>query len=169
VDGTTSHAIDLREGATEAVVSGNVVSGGSAGIYLSGAAASVRRNTLTGALQHGISVVGNVKGSRIEGNTVAGRGSSAIDSSRAEGLDLRRGDNDVSGWEDTTPWLVTVKRFLQPLTLLWLALAALVVTTALLGLRRRAGIQHPYADKAPVSGPEDLVLVGAHDGAAQTR
>ena len=51
-----------------------MVSGGSAGIYLSGAAASVRRNTLTGALQHGISVVGDVRGSQIEGNTVAGRG-----------------------------------------------------------------------------------------------
>ena len=169
VDATNSHAIDLREGATEAVVSGNMVSGGSAGIYLSGAAASVRRNTLTGALQHGISVVGDVRGSQIEGNTVAGRGSSAIDSSRAMGLELRRGDNDVSGWEDTTPWLVTLKRFLQPLTLLWLALGALVVITALLGLRRRAGIQHPYADKAPVSGPEDLLLVGAQGGHQEAR
>ena len=64
---------------------------------------------------------------------------------------------------------MTLKRFLQPLTLLWLALGALVVITALLGLRRRAGIQHPYADKAPVSGPEDLLLVGAQGGHQEAR
>lgn len=142
--------IALRDGVEDATVSGNIVSGGEVSIYLRDTTAEVVRNTLTDASMHAVSLVGEVGGSTLRENTIGGRGPSAIDSKRAVDLELGKYDNDVSGWNDTTPFLVTLKRFLQPLTLMWILLGLLVVFTAVRGARRHRRFTHPYADKAPL-------------------
>ena len=45
---------------------------------------------------------------------------------------------------------MSLQRLAQPLTLLWVGLAGLLVFTALRGSRDR-GRSHPYAEKAPVT------------------
>ncbi len=153
--------IALRDGVTASTVSGNIVTGSQTALYVRDSQVDVVRNTVTGATSHGVSLVGAVAGTTVEQNTFAGRGPSAVDTQRAEGAELRRSDNETAGWSDTTPWLVTLKRFLQPLTLMWLGLGLLVVVTAARGLRSRHELTHPYADKAPVSSEQDVLLPSA--------
>jgi hypothetical protein len=143
--------IALRDGVRATVVSGNIVSGGETSIYVRDAGADVKRNTLTDASLHAISLVGDVTETRLRENTVSGRGPSAIDAERAPDVDRDGWDNDLGGWHDTTPFLVTLKRFLQPLTLMWILLATLLVFTAVHGARARRLKNHPYADKVPVT------------------
>jgi hypothetical protein len=143
--------IALRDGVRATVVSGNIVSGGETSIYVRDAGADVKRNTLTDASLHAISLVGDVTETRLRENTVSGRGPSAIDAERAPDVDRDGWDNDLGGWHDTTPFLVTLKRFLQPLTLMWILLATLLVFTAVHGARARRLKNHPYADKVAVT------------------
>ncbi|OLT15094.1 hypothetical protein BJF78_16730 [Pseudonocardia sp. CNS-139] len=150
--------IAVRDAVTESVVSGNIVSGGETSVYVRASAVEVSRNTLAGASMHGITLVGDVEGTDVQENTISGRGPSAIDVARAESVDARDFENVTSGWSDTTPWLVTLKRIFQPLNLLWTILGLIVVVTAIRGLRRRAGRAHPYADKLPVTTEADVVV-----------
>jgi hypothetical protein len=143
--------IAVRDGVAETTVSGNVVSGGETSVYVRDSAVRVKGNTLDGASSHAASFVGAVAGTELQQNTLSGRGPSAIDFKRAMDLDRDSWDNDASGWDDTTPFLVTLKRFLQPLTLMWILLAALLVFTALRGARSRRVKAHPYADKERVT------------------
>jgi hypothetical protein len=142
--------ISLRDGVRQAVVSGNIVSGGLTSVYVRDSEASVSRNTLADATGHAVSLVGVVRGTTLTENTISGRGPSAIDGKRAVDLARDGWRNDLGGWRDTTPLLVTLKRLAQPLTLLWVGLAGLLVFTALRGSRDR-GRSHPYAEKAPVT------------------
>lgn len=119
--------------------------------YLRDSVATVSRNTLSGSNLHAVSLVGALGATSVTENTVAGQGPSAIDSKRATDLDARSWDNQLSAWQDTTPFLVTLRHFLQPLTLMWLLLAALLVFSAVRGARRRQSRAHPYGDKVAVS------------------
>ncbi len=143
--------IAIRDGVNKSVVSGNIVSGGNTSVYVRDSGATVQRNTLSDADSHAISLVGAVNLTKVTENTISGRGPSAIDTKRASDVNMRRWNNDENHWHDTTPFLVTLKRFLQPLTAMWLLLAALLIFTAARGSRRIRRIVHPYADKAPVS------------------
>lgn len=143
--------IAVRDGVHTSVVSGNIVSGGSTSVYIRDSGANVVRNTLSDADSHAVSLVGTVNATKVTENTISGRGPSAIDTKRADDVNMRRWDNDEGNWHDTTPFLVTLKRFLQPLTAMWLLLAALLVFTAARGSRRIRRFVHPYADKAPVT------------------
>lgn len=161
VDGQDRQGIAIRDGVSASVVSGNIVTGGQTSVYVRNSQSRVERNTLTGADTHSVSLVGSVEGTTVRGNTIAGRGPSALDVTRAEGMSLKDEDNDVRAWQDTTPWLVTLKRLAQPLTLLWTALALLVVFTALRGMRltsRRAQSRSPYGDRERLHRPEDVLV-----------
>ncbi|WP_244928678.1 right-handed parallel beta-helix repeat-containing protein [Nocardioides sp. W7] len=168
VSGSRSQGIALRDGVVAAGVTGNIVTGGTTSVYVRDAEARIESNTLRDAEQHAASFVGDVGSSVMSANTVTGRGPSAIESERAR--DLERGDwvNDTTGWADTTPFVVTLKRFAQPLTVLWILLGALLLFTALRGARSRQSRRHPYADKAPVSDgaptAPDRETVGAGRG-----
>ena len=140
--------ISLRDGVDEAVVTGNTVTGGETSIYARDSSPRVQRNTLTSASSHAVALVGTLTGTLLAQNTIAGRGPSAIDTKRAVDLDRDGWDNDLGAWEDTTPFLVTLKRFAQPLTLMWLVLGSLLVFTALRGANKRRHKVHPYADQA---------------------
>ncbi len=143
--------IAIRDGVHKSVISGNIVSGGNTSVYVRDSAATVQRNTLSDADAHAISLVGAVNATKVTENTISGRGPSAIDTKRASDVNMQRWKNDEDHWHDTTPFVVTLKRFLQPLTAMWLCLAALLIFTAARGSRRRRRIVHPYADKVPVS------------------
>lgn len=158
VERQARQGIALRDGVSEATVSGNIVSGGETSIYLRDSAGAVKFNTLTDATMHSVTLVGDAARAVVDRNTISGRGPSAIDYSRATGFSLRHVENDVSRWEDTTPFLVTLKRLAQPLTVLWTVLALIVVATALRGLRSRRSRRSPYADRTPLHRPEDVVF-----------
>ena len=143
--------IAVRDGVVSSVVSGNIISGGSTSVYVRDSATAVQRNTLSDATSHAVSLVGAVNATKVTENTISGRGPSAIDTKRAADVNMRSWRNDDGNWHDTTPFLVTLKRFLQPLTAMWLGLAALLIFTAARGTRKIRRIVHPYADKAPVT------------------
>lgn len=152
VEDSATQGIALRDGVRGAVVSGNIVSGGSTNVYLRDAVAEVENNTLKDASMHAVSFVGAVGASTLDENTISGKGPSAIETQRAPDVEIADWRNDTSGWHDTTPFLVTLKRFAQPLTVLWIALGVLLVFSAARGSRSRGTKAHPYADKRPVAG-----------------
>lgn len=156
VTDSVSQGIALRDGVAGATVSGDIVTGGETSVYLRDAVAAIEHNTLTGASAHAVSLVGDVGPTKVAENTISGRGPSAIDAKRA-GVSTHGWDNNVDGWHDTTPFLITLKRFAQPLTLLWISLGALLLFTAVRGARSRGTKRHPYADKAPLSGTAPVV------------
>lgn len=139
------HGIALRNGVSEASVTGNVVSDGPTAIYLRDSSAVVERNTVSGVTNHAVSLVGEASGTVVAENTLAGRGPSAVDGKRADGEVVR--DNDTSEWTSTKPFWTVVRNALQPLTVMWLLLALVVVVTALRGGRRRASRSHPYVEQ----------------------
>ena len=161
------HAVALRDGVEGAIVSGNVVSGATTGLFLRDSTATVERNTMSGLTNHAVTLVGATEGSTVAENTLAGRGPSAIDRKRADGVTV--GENDLSSWENTKPFWTVVRNALQPLTVLWLSLALIVVVTAVRGARHRtAGRRHPYQAQrrmAELTGPPVLPgTVVRHDG-----
>ncbi|WBQ04592.1 right-handed parallel beta-helix repeat-containing protein [Kribbella sp. CA-293567] len=148
--------IAIRDGVSKSVITGNIVSGGNTSVYVRDSAATVQRNTLSDADSHAISLVGSVNETKVTENTISGRGPSAIDTKRAADVNMQRWKNDEDHWHDTTPFVVTLKRFLQPLTAMWLLLAALLIFTAARGTRQARRVAHPYADKAPVTDGRTL-------------
>jgi hypothetical protein len=166
VGDSARQGIAVRDAVEDTVVSGNIVTGGETSVYLRDTQTLVQRNTLTDASLHAVSLVGRLSTTMLTENTIAGRGPSAIDFKRAVDLDKRAWrSNDTGGWDDTTPFLITLKRFLQPLTLMWIILGSLLLFTAVRGARGRARRAHPYEDKLPVtdgrlSAPPPLEKVG---------
>ena len=158
VSGQARQGIALRDGVQRAVVTGNMVDGGETSVYVRDTQAVVDRNTLTGASRHSVSLVGDVTGTHVDRNTISGQGPSALDSTRAADFSWRPFDNDTSAWSDTTPFLVTMKRLAQPLTLLWITLAAIVVVTAIRGRSARRVRRAAYLDRTPLHRPEDIVV-----------
>jgi hypothetical protein len=151
VSNSVTQGIALRDGVRSATVSGNIVTGGTTSVYLRDAVAEITNNTLNGADAHAVSMVGDVGSSTLDENTISGRGPSSIETERAPDVDSSGWQNNTSGWTDTTPFLVTLKRFAQPLTVLWILLGALLLFSAARGARSRDRKAHPYADKRPVS------------------
>lgn len=152
VAASTSQGIALRDGPSDAVVSGNQVTNGTVGLYLRNTSAEVTRNVLTDSSDHGMTLVGDLTDTTTSGNTISGRGASAIDAKRAANLGQDAlANNRTDGWNDTTPFLVTLKRLLQPLTLVWLVLAVLLVLSAVSGARHQRVKRHPYLHQAPVT------------------
>lgn len=143
VDDSELHGIAFVRGVIDSAVTGNEVESASTGIYFRDSSGKIKGNTVLGARSHGVSVVGTTAGTDISYNKLAGNGTSALDTSRADG-DVSTTSNDSSGWHDTTPWYMWYRKLLQPMNALWAALAILLVVTAVLKRRGRRGIKHPY-------------------------
>nr|WP_231126524.1 right-handed parallel beta-helix repeat-containing protein [Motilibacter aurantiacus] len=142
------HSVSLRDGVTEATVSGNAISGGSTGIYVRASVAEVLGNTVKDAEGHGVSFVGAVAGSSVTNNFLAGKGSSALDDHRASGR-VEVTDNVTSGWVDTSSVWVKLKSWIHPMTLIWLFIAFLIIFTAARGRRARGVMGAPYSAQLP--------------------
>lgn len=137
--------ISVRDDVAAATIEDNIIQDVPTGIYVRNAHADVRDNTVTGAAVHGITLVGDLSGTEVTGNDLAGNGSIAIDSERS--LDAVVERNQVDGWVQS----LTVQRLaglvFQPLTIVWLGIAALVVL-ALFARRsaRRGDIIDPFIE-----------------------
>ncbi|WP_166279775.1 right-handed parallel beta-helix repeat-containing protein [Motilibacter deserti] len=142
------HAVSVRDGVTDATVSGNAISGGTTGIYVRGSVAEVLGNTVKDADGHGVSFVGAVAGSSITNNFLAGEGSSALDDHRSSGK-VEVSDNVTSSWVDTSSIWVKLKSWIHPMTLIWLFIAFLILFTAARGRRARGVMGAPYSAQLP--------------------
>ena len=150
VEGADQQGISLRSAGTDTVVTGNTVFGGEIGIYARDAGGTFERNTVDDVTSHAITLVGATGGSVVSDNTVGGRGPSAIDVARTTGVAVS--DNSTEDWDSTKPLSTVLRQIFQPLTVVWLLLALLVLVTALTSIRHRnAGVRHPYANRAPLT------------------
>lgn len=147
ISGSARYAVSLAGG--QARVAGNRVEGARTAVHVRDGAAEVSGNTVADARDHGVSVVGASGGSRVVGNTVTGRGPSAVDVERvAPGHDVRVAANVAQGWHrdrDNSDYLAG---FLpdHPLLVLWALMLALPVVGHLRRPgRHRVGARHPYA------------------------
>lgn len=150
VEGADQQGISLRSAGTDTVVTGNTVLGGEIGIYARDAGGTFERNTVDDVTSHAITLVGATGGSVVSDNSVGGRGPSAIDVARTTGVAVS--DNSTEDWDSTKPLSTVLRQIFQPLTVVWLLLALLVLVTALTSIRHRnAGLRHPYANRAPLT------------------
>jgi hypothetical protein len=155
--GQKRQGISVRDGVSEATVTGNIVEGADTGVYVRDSQAEVRGNTVQDVTDHGISLVGDVGGSTVSYNVVAGVGPSAVDTGRGHGhLTVKK--NQTFAWHDTSAFWTKFRHYASPMTILWTALLLIILFSALLGARRssrwghRAIGTHPYADKRPLPG-----------------
>ena len=147
--GQDRQAIALRDGVSAAVVT-NRISGGDTAVYVRNAAATVQNNTIIRAANHGVTLVGDAGDAAVERNTIAGFGSIPIYDERSTGATVRL--NDTADWRPAPSLDSVVSALFQPLTLVWVVLALLVLITAISPAGRRAtSIRHPYAERAPLS------------------
>jgi parallel beta-helix repeat protein len=159
-----TQAIALRDGVSAATVDGNTVNGGTTAVYLRNAAATVEGNTLSGVSDHGVSVLG-ASPVQIKGNTISGTGPSAVDLKRATKATSQ--ENVTVGWTLTKSLWAQLASVFQPLTLMWTALALILLFTAMAGHRHRGLIRHPYARQAPMSSFTDLAPIMVQPDAMQ--
>jgi parallel beta-helix repeat protein len=158
--------IYLSEGARGVQATGNYIRGAFSGIRAKDAAGNrIVGNTIVEATDSGISLHGDVRGTLISRNLVAGRGGrSPIEQlSDPAGLaGVRVEANDTAGWEVATPArgpLQRLRSFIRfhPTALLWtlvLLLPALLLPLRLWH-RRRLRRWHPAAVPLALADPHD--------------
>ncbi|MFB2585331.1 right-handed parallel beta-helix repeat-containing protein [Herbiconiux liukaitaii] len=151
--GQSGHSVAIRDTVTEATVEGNTIEGGDTGIYIRNATASVEENVLSAVTGHGVTLLGDVAGSDVADNTIGGSGSSAVRATQSEGALI--GDNDLGTWRPAATVESVVGFVLQPLTIVWLVLALLLIGTAFTrkGTQYESteSIRHPYAERVPLT------------------
>ena len=153
--------IALVDGVRLSTVTGNSVDGTGTGIYLRDSAGQVNGNTIQRAAAHGVSLVGQVAGSDVAGNVLAGSGASALDVARSSGAVASSG-NQVGGWHKyTSPGYFWFNKMLQPLTLLWVMIAMLLLLSlarnrlSLAHARKEDLVVHPYTHQITPQFPTD--------------
>jgi len=164
VSNSTQHGIALFTNANSSTVEANDIDGATTGIYLRDASADITRNNISGVTLHGVTLIGTNTGSSVTSNTVSGSGPTAIDTARGSRVPVS--DNTSVRWTTTKPLLVVLGSIFQPLTVLWILLALVVLISAISGIgRKNTGFRHPYADQVPLStltkgvvSPEQLGL-----------
>lgn len=158
VSGQTRHGIALHGGVTHGLITGNVITAVDNAIYLRDAGAEIRGNTVAEATNHGIALVGDTDGTSVKYNVIAGVGPSALDASRT-GSDIEVAENQIGAWHDTSSFWIKFRHYFSPMTMLWTAIVALIVISALIGMRRRrTGLRNPYANTASLAPAESREL-----------
>ncbi|MDY7541751.1 MULTISPECIES: right-handed parallel beta-helix repeat-containing protein [unclassified Cryobacterium] len=158
-----SRGITIRDAGASSTVYRNTITGGDTGVSLRNSTASVTGNVLTEITNHGLDLEGDTSHAHISDNTVSGTGSVPIwpEVSAIPAVDGAIGNNDIQGWHPA-PTIARITNWVfQPLTVVWLFLATLLVGSAFTRrtyLRRRR-IRSPFADPAQLAG---------NDGAGET-
>ncbi|MFG1997814.1 right-handed parallel beta-helix repeat-containing protein [Spirillospora sp. NPDC048911] len=171
LSGQSEQGIALRDGVRDASLAGNTVVGARTGIYLRNASGTLVGNVVKGASAHGITLVGDAKGSQVRDNTLSGSGTSAVSASRAHGK-VKRADNNTEGWNDTASLWTKAKRYAKPMNLIWFGVLSLVILSMLRargngGLRvRRVGV-HPYELQRPLDERPVIALPRRVEAAAR--
>jgi Right handed beta helix region len=157
VKSSRGFGIGVTDGPSAVTVEDNSVDGAATGVALRSAVATVRRNYVSNATEHGISLAGGAAGSHVVQNRISGRGASGLSLTRlvSPGSVVDRA-NDVSGWEVHKDLTWSQRLEDHPLLLLWLPILFLPLVGWLLSLRRRRRTDAP----APR-------LVGARPGAVR--
>ncbi|MFD0906144.1 right-handed parallel beta-helix repeat-containing protein, partial [Actinomadura sediminis] len=145
--------ISVRDGVDDASLAGNTIVGARTGIYLRDSSGKLTGNVIKGAAAHGITFVGDADGSDVRNNTLQGRGTSAISTSRSSG-DIAEDDNNTDGWTDTASLWMKARRYLTPMNMIWAGVFFMVLFSMLrarnAGLRiGRTGV-HPYELQQPM-------------------
>ena len=144
-----TQSIAIREGVERTQVSGNTFAGGDTAIYVRNAGADIYNNTMSSMANHGVSVLGDARGVSVADNTIAGFGTLPIYDKEAVGLSL--GVNNLDEWRPAPTPSSVIRSVFQPLTIVWLVLALLLVVTALGPRSLRFGlIRHPYPEQVPL-------------------
>ena len=153
--------IAVRDGVTAATVTGNVITNTRTAVYVRDSVAEVRGNTIQKAGNHGITMVGQIKGSVASYNVIAGVGPSALDVSRASGaLEVR--ENQTFAWYDTSSFWIKMRHYASPMTMLWAGIFLLILFAAVRGgkQRRSSAKRHPYSDKQPLTSAPPAEING---------
>lgn len=148
VSGQARHGISIRDDAADVLVTGNTISAVEIGIYVRNAQADVTGNDVSDAALHGIVLTGQLHGSQVTDNQLAGTGPSAIDDESA--LDARVEGNLVDGWASSRSLDQILTTLMQPLTVVWIAVVTLVMVAFVtrLGAGRKRG--DPLRDPTPL-------------------
>lgn len=142
-------SLAVRDGVTKASVTDNTFVGGDTAVYVRNAEASITGNDISSMSNHGITIVGTAGSVTVAGNSVSGDGNRAIFDRDA--IDLSLGENNLAGWRPAIKPATLIAQVFQPLTLIWLALAAMLILTAIGPRSLRFGsFRHPYADRLPL-------------------
>ncbi|MCU1435584.1 MAG: hypothetical protein JWR71_2309 [Pseudarthrobacter sp.] len=142
--------VAIRDAGSAAVITGNSITGGDTGIYVRDAGAVVNENTQNSISNHGITLLGAVNETTVEGNAVAGNGSTAIWAEASTGALV--GDNDTLAWAPAFTAERVVKSVFQPLTFIWFVLGGLLLVTAVArGKNAERVLRSPYADHVPLT------------------
>lgn len=140
--------IALVDGVSLSSVTDNSVDQAGTGVYVRNSVAQVYANTIQRAQTHGVSLVGQVAGTDVVGNVLAGTGASALDFARSSGA-VTSGGNQVGGWHKyTDPWYFWFKKLIQPLTFLWVMIG-LLIALSFVRSHKEVLIVHPYAHQMP--------------------
>ncbi|MFG6403525.1 right-handed parallel beta-helix repeat-containing protein [Microbacterium sp. P04] len=146
----TAAAVAIRDDVTDATVQDNTIRGGDTGIHVRNAAADVSANTLSDVTNHAVTLLGDVEGTAVAGNELGGTGQTALWSDSGFGAVI--GENDLDSWRPAITPASVVGFVFQPLTVVWLLLALLLVGTALTRKDGQYGkIRDPYAERVPLT------------------
>jgi nitrous oxidase accessory protein NosD len=149
-DDQERQSIAVRDTVTGATVTGNEIDGSDTGVYVRNADVEVTDNTIDAVSNHGISLVGDVGETVVTDNDVAGFGRVPIYAEESVGGSV--GENSTLEWRPAVSFETIVDSVFQPLTLIWLSLGLLVLVTAVIPAgQRRTSIQHPYAERVPLT------------------
>ncbi|WP_207457555.1 right-handed parallel beta-helix repeat-containing protein [Herbiconiux sp. SYSU D00978] len=148
--GNVTQGIAIRDGVRGVEIRDNTIAGGDTGVYVRNAAATVEDNRLADIMNHGVTVVGDASDVVVRANTIGGSGSIAIWTEDSEGA--RVVANDLEDWLPAATVTRVLGDVFQPLTVIWLTLALVLVVTALTRRGRQfTGVRNPYADHAPLT------------------
>jgi hypothetical protein len=149
IDGS---GIQVRD-AKHVELSGNSVRRAHTGVHGSNSQIAIEDNTVAGATLHAVTLVGDVTGTTVTGNVLAGQGSSAIDLARLDGgSEPKVSNNDAGGWDRTITKDGVLSTIKHPLTVIWMVVLVLIIVgRALLYRRRAGGVRTPYLDGAAKS------------------
>lgn len=156
----TAKSIAIRESVTGAVVEGNTITGSETGVNVRNAEAEITGNIVSGVTAHAVALVGNVAGTTVAGNDLGGDGSTAVRSEGSTGAVL--GENVTERWRPAATVESVLRFVFQPLTVIWLGLGVLLVSTAATRKDRQFGrFRDPYEERVPLTSLSRGIL--AHD------
>ncbi|MDY7544338.1 right-handed parallel beta-helix repeat-containing protein [Cryobacterium sp. 5B3] len=143
-------SIAVRDRVTATSVRNNSISGSPTGVYVRNAGASNTDNTIRAASNHAVSLVGDVTSVRVVSNALSGSGAVPVWDETSTGAVVA--GNNLTGWQRATTALTLARSVFQPLTVVWLLLALLLLVTALTRSGPQFGtIRHPYAERVPLT------------------
>lgn len=146
----TAKSIAIRESVTDAVIEGNTITGSETGVNVRNADAEISGNVVVGASTHAVVLVGDVAGTTVAGNDLGGDGSTALRSEGSTGAVL--GENNTDQWHPAATVGSVLRFIFQPLTVIWLGLAVLLLVTAVTRKDRQFGtIRDPYEERVPLT------------------